>query len=251
MKKALFSLGLTLATTFGFSQCDPQSSIDENFDGWNVMDPCWKGINSGGMFLFGDEITFYSSNLSNMSMYVVSPEIVAGNYNLTFDFATVGLMPGTETEGITFEVGTLESNANVDSFVSISEPIETTSATQTFNVPVSISGDVKYFVIKYSSTEPHSAAFIDNVVLASDMNVSDLESVKVSVYPNPVVDQLNISSKQNIKEVKIFNVNGQLVLNTKANNNTTSVNVSSLKSGVYVAQITTDKGTETIKVIKK
>lgn len=98
---------------------------------------------------------------------------------------------------------------------------------------------------------PHSAALVDNLVLTSDMSVSDLETVKVSAYPNPVIDQLNISSKQNIQEVRIFNVNGQLVLNTKVNNNATSVNVSSLKTGVYIAQITTDKGTETIKVIKK
>lgn len=251
MKKALFSLTLVLAATFGFAQCDPQSTINENFDDWTAIDPCWKGVTNGGMFFVEGDITFYSFMGADVSMYLISPEIVAGTYNLTFDFGTVTLMGGGETEGITIEAGTVTSNVNGDSFVASGEPIATTIAVQTYNVPVTITSEAKYFAIKVHSTIPHSAALVDNLVLNGVMNVSDLESVKVSAYPNPVVNQLNISSKQNIKEVKIFNVNGQLVLNTKANNNTTSVNVSTLKSGVYVAQITTDKGIETIKVIKK
>lgn len=250
MKKALFSLTLMLAATFGFAQCDPQTSIDENFDDWSAIDPCWKGIGNGGMFLVEGDVTFYSFMGANTTMYLISPEITAGTYNLTFDFGTVS-MTGGETEGITIEVGTVTSNAHGDSFVSVSEPRPTTVATQSFNTPVTISSEAKYFAIKVSSVIPHSASFVDNLVLNSSMNISDVESVKVSAYPNPVIDQLNISSKQNIKEVKIFNVNGQLVLNTKANHNTTVVNVSSLKAGIYVAQIITDKGTEAIKMIKK
>lgn len=250
MKKALFSLTLGLVTTIGFGQCDPQSSIDENFDGWTAVDPCWTGISNGGMFLVDGDVTFYTFDQPNRSMYLLSPEIVEGQYDLNFDFATVS-MTGGETPGITVEVGIVTSNENADSFVSISEPIATTVAVQNFSVPVSISGDAKYFAIKVTAAGPHSAALVDNLVLTSDMSVSDLETVKVSAYPNPVIDQLNISSKQNIQEVRIFNVNGQLVLNTKVNNNATSLNVSSLKTGVYIAQITTDKGTETIKVIKK
>lgn len=250
MKKALFSLTLALTATFGFSQCDPQSAINENFDDWSAIDPCWKGVANGGMFFVEGDVTFYSFMGADVSMYLISPEIVAGNYNLTFDFGTVS-MDGQETEGITIEVGTVTNNANGDSFASVSSPIATTIATQSFTVPVTITSDAKYFAIKVHSTAPHSAALVDNLVLNGGMSVSDLESVKVSAYPNPVVDQLNITSKQNIKEVKIFNVNGQLVLNTKANNSSTTVNVSSLKSGIYVAQVTTDKGTETIKVIKK
>lgn len=250
MKKTLFSLTLALATTFGFAQCDPQNSINENFDDWTAIDQCWTGIGNGGIFMVEGDVTFYSFMGANVSMYLISPEIVAGNYNLTFDFGTVS-MTGGETEGITIEVGTLTSNANTDSFTSISEPIATTIAVQSFDVPVTITDDAKYFAIRVHSTTPHSASFVDNLVLNGAMSVSDLESIKVSAYPNPVTDQLNISSKQNIREVKIFNISGQLVLNAKANNNSTAVNVSSLKAGVYVAHVTTDKGTETIKVIKK
>lgn len=87
--------------------------------------------------------------------------------------------------------------------------------------------------------------------VAGNMSVADVEMAKVQVYPNPVVNQLNVSAQENIKEVKIFSVNGQLITSVKPNVKSTVVNVSSLKPGVYVAQIFTESGVQTAKVIKK
>lgn len=89
------------------------------------------------MFLVDGDVTLYTFDQPNRSMYLLSPEIVEGQYDLNFDFATVS-MTGGETPGITVEVGIVTSNENADSFVSISEPIATTVAVQNFNVPVSI-----------------------------------------------------------------------------------------------------------------
>lgn len=251
MKKGLFSLVLAFAATIGFGQCEPVSSIDENFEGWTEINECWTDVGNGGMFLVENDVTFYTFMSPNVSMYLISPEIAEGQYNLTFDFATVSMSGDEEVEGITVEVGTVNSNENADSFVSISEPISTTIAVQNFNTPVTITADAKYFAIKVTGAAPHSAAYVDNLVLTSTMAVSDLEAVKVTAYPNPVVDQLNFTSKEIINEVKIFNTNGQLVQVATANDAKLSVSVGSLKSGIYVAQVTTAKGTQTIKVIKK
>ncbi len=251
MKKGLFSLFFAFAVAFASAQCDPVSAIDENFDDWEAIDECWTGVGNGGMFMYGGELTFYTFMSPNLDMYLISPEIVAGDYNLTLDFGTVS-MNGEEVDGITVEIGTLTTNANTDSFTSVSSAIETTIATQSFNIPVTLSSDVKYIAIKVHGTTPHSAAFVDNVVLTSaTAGVSDLNSVQVQVYPNPVVNQLNLTSDSNIQEVKIYTVSGQLVQNTKLNGTTATVNVSALKAGVYVAQITTAKGVQTVKVLKK
>lgn len=251
MKKGLFSLMVGMAATLTFGQCDPVAQIDENFDTWSEeIGECWTGVGNGGMFLVEGDVTFYSFMSPNLSMYLISPEIVAGQYNLAFDFGTAS-MDGEEVEGITVEVGTVTSNANADTFVSISEPVATTIAAQTFNVPVTVEGDVKYFAIKVSTTTPHSAAWVDNVVLSPALAVNDIDAVKVSVYPNPVVNELNVSAQGTIKEVKIFSMNGQLVQAMKLNAGSGTVNMSGLKTGVYVAQIVTEKGIQTIKVVKK
>lgn len=249
MKKVLFSLAVVLGTGL-YAQCNPVSEINEDFDGWAEIDECWTGIANGGMFLVEGNVTFYSFMNTNSSMYLISPEVTAGEYTLNFDFATAS-MTGEEVEGITIEAGTVTGNENVDSYVSISEPVATTVAVQNFSTPVSISGDAKYFVIKVSSVAPHSAALIDNLVLEPQMGVSDANGTRISAYPNPVVNQLNLTSESRIKEVKIFGLNGQLVKVQKANATSARIEVSGLNAGIYIAQIFTDKGVETIKVVKK
>ncbi len=251
MKKVVFSLMFAFASVVGFGQCDPVAEINENFDDWTAIDECWTGVANGGMFMVEGDITFYTFMSPNLDMYLVSPEVLAGDYTLSFEFGTVSI-DGEEVDGITVEVGTLTSNESTDSFVSLGDPISTTIATQSIDVPVTFTSDVKYFAVKVHGTAPHSAAWIDNLVLApATAGVNDLNSVKVQVYPNPVVNELNLTSDQNIQEVKIFSAAGQLIQTSKLNGKSTSVNVSALKAGVYVAQILTEKGVQTVKVLKK
>ncbi len=60
----------------------------------------------------------------------------------------------------------------------------------------------------------------------------------VSIYPNPVENQLNISSKEEIKSVEIFNLSGQKVGSMKGS----SVKVSHLPKGTYVVKVATTSG---------
>jgi hypothetical protein len=79
--------------------------------------------------------------------------------------------------------------------------------------------------------------------------VSDLKNTSASVYPNPAKDVLNISSKENYKSVKIYNLLGQLVME-KAFDKT--INVSALEKGSYIINITKqDNSAENIKFIKE
>lgn len=250
MKKSLFSLFFAIVTSTGFGQCDPVNDINESFDGWTELGECWKGISNGGMFLVEDNVTFYSFMSPNLSMYLISPEVAEGNYNISFDFSTVS-MTGGEVEGVTIQVGTLSDNQNADSFVAITDAMTATLETQALSIPVTIAGNAKFIVIKYSSMTPHSAGSVDNFVLSRAMGVSDVDSVEVSVYPNPVINELNISSASPINQVKIFDLTGSLVQAFKVNSNDIQLNLSSLKQGVYVAQIITAKGIQTVKVIKK
>ena len=81
--------------------------------------------------------------------------------------------------------------------------------------------------------------------------VSDTAKSKVSFYPNPVNDVLNISADQKITSVSIYNVAGQKVINNvKANDG--KINVSRLVAGTYIVTAILENGkTETFKVIKK
>ena len=75
---------------------------------------------------------------------------------------------------------------------------------------------------------------------------------KVSVYPNPANDVVNIKGS-GISKVVAFDILGKQVVSQEFSaQEEVSVNVSSLRTGMYVLQVTNDLGaTETIKFAKK
>jgi hypothetical protein len=86
--------------------------------------------------------------------------------------------------------------------------------------------------------------------------IKNLNNVNaISIYPNPATNALNISftNTTNKVSVKIFSVIGSEVLSTSqtAAGNNMLVDISSLASGTYMVQITTDNVTETKKIVKQ
>lgn len=73
-----------------------------------------------------------------------------------------------------------------------------------------------------------------------------------NLYPNPVHDVLNITTKETIKisSINIYNTLGQLVLVIPNVQETKIVDVSSLSSGNYFIKIHSDKGTSNTKFVK-
>lgn len=103
-----------------------------------------------------------------------------------------------------------------------------------------ISGTVKFKSGNYTSTA----------------NISNIAKGEISIYPNPVISddiQINFESIQDGSyEVKIENILGQVFLNTNIRilNRKAKLKIS-LKNGVYVFGIATDKGKQVYKFIKE
>ena len=77
-----------------------------------------------------------------------------------------------------------------------------------------------------------------------------VEIKKLSLYPNPVSDQLYISSEdQKVENVAVYNLSGTLVKNVS--NEVDSIDVSDLATGSYLIRVTTDQRITTKKIIKK
>lgn len=89
------------------------------------------------------------------------------------------------------------------------------------------------------------------------MNVSSnptgIENIKTSgikLYPNPVNDQLNFISSENINSISILNLTGQEVLQSKMNSASGQVNVSALPKGIYILKIFSTGVVKTFKINK-
>ncbi|WP_347374388.1 T9SS type A sorting domain-containing protein [Aequorivita sp. Q41] len=82
------------------------------------------------------------------------------------------------------------------------------------------------------------------------LSVADNTLGGFSYYPNPTTGLLSLKSVNNIETVSIFNLLGQKVMDANVGATTTDLNISSLKTGTYLMQVTVDGQTGTFKVLK-
>lgn len=92
---------------------------------------------------------------------------------------------------------------------------------------------------------------INDVATLTTVGLRELNKIKVTVYPNPVVNEINIVNAANSK-VQLFNTIGREVLNSNVTNNLQKINVGGLNKGVYILRVTDNTGkTNTQKIIIK
>ena len=77
------------------------------------------------------------------------------------------------------------------------------------------------------------------------------ETEKILLYPNPVLNTLNIASNVKIKVVRIFTLTGSLVQNNLDNTDNLSLDLSGLAKGIYIVEVVTDNGSSVNKIIKQ
>ena len=91
----------------------------------------------------------------------------------------------------------------------------------------------------------------DYTLLVKDVNAAtaSVDKSKVSVYPNPFTNVLNISDVKGVKSISISDVSGRQVKLLKPS---TELNLSDLKTGLYIVNLKMEDGTvRSIKAIKK
>lgn len=81
--------------------------------------------------------------------------------------------------------------------------------------------------------------------------IQDVNKARISYYPNPVTDYLQITNTSKIKNVDIYNASGQLMKNIELNSEKGSIDMKVLPAGVYILKVNTDKQSESLKIIKK
>jgi hypothetical protein len=149
-------------------------------------------------------------------------------------------------EAITTEVG-LENGATdsrVDHYFQITNDFNSsggsvgnnTFTTTTFNFTAS-STDVVIYVRSLQSTDDNQVYF-DNISLVAKAtaSVNDVFSSKISIYPNPANEFVQISTSETITGVEVYNLIGKKVISSsKLINN--KIDISNLSKGVYVLKV--------------
>jgi hypothetical protein len=96
-------------------------------------------------------------------------------------------------------------------------------------------------------SEPLSGEFI---TLATGSN--DLIKKNITVYPNPFNDEIVLTGiTESPLQIEVFNSQGQLKLKKKIENDQVQIDLSFLKSGIYILRIRQKDQCINIKIVKK
>lgn len=112
----------------------------------------------------------------------------------------------------------------------------------------------------YTPTRAHEATtseanvFMSLIGIGTLLNTEDFTEVDLdlALYPNPVSDQLTISSgSEVIQKLSIIDMLGRTIQTIKVNSFNQNVNVSTLPSGMYLMEVELETGRAIRKFIKK
>jgi len=114
-------------------------------------------------------------------------------------------------------------------------------------------GETYYFrVYQYGTGSTVGDNFDAKVWSTQALSTEDFDKeAAFTYYPNPVNNNLNLSSQKEINNVSVYNMVGQEVYRSTPNTMTDVVDMSGLQAGAYFVKVTVGNATKTVKVIKK
>lgn len=105
--------------------------------------------------------------------------------------------------------------------------------------------------VDFFSIDANNQYYIDDVLYVVGIaGVSDFAADSFRVYPNPVKDILNISTKTAVDNIEVYDVLGKLVLSAQPDVISPKINMSGLSSGAYMVIVTIGNASKTVKIIK-
>lgn len=210
----------------------------------NIMSPEKVGEYVHYMIRFENTGTFPAQNIVVKDMIdtakfdVNSIVPIKGSHS----FVT-NITAGNKVEFIFENINLPFDDANNDGYIAFKIKTKPTLVVgDTFTNNASIYFDYNFPIVTNTASTTIQALSVQNFEFSNYF----------TVYPNPVNNTLNLSSKENIKvqSVSIYNTLGQLILVIPNAQNTKSIDVSSLTTGNYFIKINSDKGTSNTKFVK-
>lgn len=195
----------------------------------------------------------YMSVLNTTSFRFGTFNVTAGSFTIILDFDKSG-------STFVFDGGVFEDTGF------------SWSAMTWYNVRLETSGTtVKYFIddveiyegalivnedieeVRFAHDNGGGFAYMDNYRTNDELlSIDDKSLSNISVYPNPVKDNIKIDTILTIDDVTIVNLVGQKVLQFKSEHIVdNSVNLSALSTGLYFMNISSEGKSQSIKIIKE
>jgi len=106
------------------------------------------------------------------------------------------------------------------------------------------------FLLSGPMADPADTTLGSATFAQTTLSTNKFELADFNVSPNPSNNVWNIKAQQTIDNIQVFDVLGKQVMDVKPNDSDVELNASVLPKGLYFAKMTTEFGSNTIKLIK-
>lgn len=215
------------------------------------------------------------SEVRSTSVYSVTDMEVESGEEFTFEFSyeseakVVGLLAALVSNGVEFldwsaDFEQVDANINNTNEIRLSylsnafEP-ELNKVVFTITAKATQSGKLIDMLALKSGFPQEVVDEDENVVTIDDLTTTIVlavangqDELNIVLYPNPVSNLIQLKSENlNVKEVQIYDMNGQKVYGQSSGDFSKSIDVQDYKNGMYILNVITDRGTEKVSFIKQ
>ena len=189
-------------------------------------------------------------NNTATSTYIFSPNIgqCATTTTLTIGVTAVDSPTGESNQAVLADdtlANLTISPATVVWYATIEDAVANTNP---LSLAVVLTNGATYFAVNDNGA-CRSAPFAVTVFFTLGIDGDDYTELKY--YPNPVVSSLYISYQNPIKQVAVYNLLGQLVINKTFNETAVEINLNELPKSIYLVKLQSDAGSKIFRIIKE
>lgn len=260
MKKITFLMAFAfigLTTTAQIASEDFNAGLPA---GWSTVvnsgDCDWANdVGAGGVTAFATAAMYFDDDACGNGATPSNVELVSDVYDLSAN---------TDNITLTYDVVYDDLTTPGDDFVVVeyfdgADWVEVTtyeadvdpSITETFDLGALTNADMQVRFVYDDGADWAWSVGVDNFILDGVLSTDDNVISEFKMFPNPAIDQLNISAARNIENVTVFNLLGQKVLEAQIGANSQAIDVSRLETGAYLLQVTADGQNGTYKFVKQ
>ena len=133
----------------------------------------------------------------------------------------------------------------------------TTNAWETITFDFTDEGQLTYqsvtIFMNFNMTDTADQVYYwDTLTLGEPLGVSENTLANITLYPNPATSVVVLQASQEIATIQVLNLLGQRISSVTVNNTKSTINVSDLSAGTYIANVLFSNGnTQNINFIKK